>query len=99
MSPALETQSWTTDARVTLLEDAAHPMPPVGGVGANVAFQDAADEMDVLIEGPPGTESMGRYDEVVRERAGKALIQSASGAGHFFGMKPLEELKPSTLWT
>jgi len=30
-------EPWTADSRITVLGDAGHPMPPVGGVGANIA--------------------------------------------------------------
>ncbi|KAF9878697.1 hypothetical protein CkaCkLH20_03597 [Colletotrichum karsti] len=48
----IDAKDTTGDARlpVTLMGDAAHPMSPVGGVGANSAFQDAADLFNALVE-------------------------------------------------
>lgn len=83
--------SWTPDTRVTLMGDAAHPMPPVGGTGANVAFQDAADLFDAIKAGF-SLEDCARYEFKMRERSSHALVQSAGGAGRFFGMRPVEEL-------
>lgn len=85
--------AWTSDPRVTVMGDAAHPMPPVGGTGANVAFQDAADLFDAIKSGF-SVENCSKYEEGMRERASKAVMQSAMGATRFFGMRPLEELGP-----
>lgn len=83
---------WDTDIRVTLMGDAAHPMPPVGGVGANVAFQDAADLLDVIKAGLH-VQELAQYETVLRDRSNQALIMAAGGAGRFFGMKPIADLK------
>lgn len=85
--------TWKTDRRVTVIADAAHPMPPVGGVGANIAFQDAADLFDVL-KTAGELERLVEFEQQLRDRSNKALMQSAGGASHFFGMKPVHELKP-----
>ncbi|CAM1503481.1 Fc.00g010720.m01.CDS01 [Cosmosporella sp. VM-42] len=88
---------------VTLLGDAAHPMSPVGGVGANTAFQEAADLCKTLIQAFKSTkrESMANafitYQEVMTTRATAIVRLSATGAGHFFGMKAIEALKPAVL--
>lgn len=92
--------AWQSDPRVTLMGDAAHPMPPVGGTGANVAFQDARDLFDAVTRSQGGSER-GRglsveeckaYEEVMRERSEKAVVASAGGAKRFFGMKGVEDL-------
>ncbi|KAF5535807.1 cercosporin toxin biosynthesis [Fusarium mexicanum] len=48
-------------AAVTLLGDAAHPMTPVGGVGANSAFQEAADLCRVITRDSLGAEALQDY--------------------------------------
>ncbi len=81
----------------TLLGDAAHPMPPVGGVGANSALQEAADLLDSLIGVYHASESksggIAEYETKMRERATATIERSALGAGRFFDMKPAAELK------
>lgn len=39
------------DQRTTLMGNAAHAMPPVGGAGANFAVQDATDLLRMLKKG------------------------------------------------
>ena len=88
--------------RITLLGDAAHPMPPVGAVGANTAFQDAALLCDALERAGSGAEltaEIAAYESALRERAKVSLPRSAAGAGHFFGMRPIAELKPVAFWS
>ncbi|KAK5096252.1 hypothetical protein LTR70_003109 [Exophiala xenobiotica] len=86
-------EPWKTDLRVTVIADAAHPMPPVGGVGANLAFEDAAGLLDVIRNGQE-QESLAEFEQLLRDRSNKALMQSAGGASHFFGMGPVDSLKP-----
>ncbi|EWG50709.1 hypothetical protein FVEG_09849 [Fusarium verticillioides 7600] len=78
---------------VTLLGDAAHPMTPVGGVGANSAFQEAADLCSVITRGSLGAEGLEEYAKLMGERGEKTVGVSGGGAGHMFQMKPFSELK------
>lgn len=68
---------WTT-ARVALLGDAAHPMTPFGGQGANQAIQDAAELATQIAAVPDGdyTEALQRYQRVRTEET--AEIQRAA---------------------
>lgn len=93
---------WPTDTRITLMGDAAHPMPPVGGVGANIAFQDARDLSGVLVESWNGSgrivekEKLAKYEQILRERSGDAISKSAMGAKRFFGMRDVQDLEKVT---
>jgi 2-polyprenyl-6-methoxyphenol hydroxylase-like FAD-dependent oxidoreductase len=93
-----------TRSCVTLIGDSAHPAPPVGGIGANAGFQDAADLCDTLARYSAATEEHERaelvavYEEKMLERAKSAVEKGMIGGGHFFGMKPVSELRPATIW-
>ncbi|KAF5649975.1 cercosporin toxin biosynthesis [Fusarium sp. NRRL 52700] len=84
-------------AAVTLLGDAAHPMTPVGGVGANSAFQEAADLCSVITRASLGAEALKEYARLMTERGEKTVGLSSGGAEHMFQMKPFSELKVASL--
>ena len=99
--PADFTAQWQAkdSGAVTLLGDAAHPMTPVGGVGANTAFRDAFDLSESLARLYNGQQSLDIWD-ALREYQGLMIVRgeemmknSILGAGHFFGMRSIEELK------
>lgn len=93
-SLSLPDQLWPQpQTLITLIGDSAHAMPPVGGVGANLAFQDAADLADVLRTGQVSQEGVARYEKVMRERGYEAVERSVFGAKRFFGMRGVEELE------
>lgn len=92
-TPAAIVSGWAPSAHVTLLGDAIHVMSPTGGVGANTALRDAANLCQVVIEGV-SVESIGRYEEQMREYAKKAVEMSyMMGAKRMFDAPPLEECK------
>ncbi len=68
---------WSTN-RMTLLGDAAHPMLPIQGQGANMAIEDAAALAQMLqnvdVEGIPA--ALQRYEEIQMERT--AMYQRLS---------------------
>jgi hypothetical protein len=80
-------------ASVTLLGDAAHPMPPVGGFGASSAFQDAAALCDALAHSNDAEAQIRSYEREMCARAQSVVHRSIEGSGRFFGMRPIEELK------
>ena len=91
-------------SHITLIGDSAHPMPPVGGVGANNAFIDAAELYQTLCEFEKEAgydhqaERIHGFEKRMIERAKIAIDRSAGGGRSFFGMKPVEELKPAVIW-
>lgn len=87
---------WPADRRIIIMGDAAHAMPPVGGVGANAAFRDAAELLPILERGSNNVE-LGEFETSMRDRCNKILVQVGSGSARFFGMKPVLELKPVEL--
>lgn len=89
--PPLE--AWNSNTKVTLIGDAFHPMPPVGGVGANLAFSDAADLLHALLS-DCRSQNLEAYETTARVRGTEALQRAAGGAANFFGMKPVQELLP-----
>ena len=90
---AWEEESSGHHSAVTLLGDAAHPMPPVGGFGANAAFQDAAALCDALCRGGDSMANVRSFERDMRVRAQSVVQRSIEGSGRFFGMRPIEELK------
>lgn len=82
---------------VTLLGDAAHPTPPLGGVGANAAFQEAFDLCQMLMEennvSSGLTEAAAAYEALMLLRAKPVLLRHESGAGSLLGIKPFDQLK------
>lgn len=113
--------------RVTLVGDSAHPMPPVGGVGANAGFQDAADLLEALMQSTISEcrhqcatfddpsdgfiergccreatnhreQLISAYEDKMLARSKTLVDRSTGGGSHFFGMKPVAELKPASMW-
>ena len=69
--------TWTT-GRLTLLGDAAHPMLPHAGQGANQALEDAV-ALATLLEGTDGTRAPAAllvYDDLRRERTAEVQRRS-----------------------
>lgn len=66
---------------VTLLGDAAHAMPPAGGVGANTALQDAATLAGELLGGG----GVAAYERVMIPRGFDTVERSVEMAVRMFG--------------
>lgn len=92
-----EMKGWQSDPRVTVLGDAAHLSIPVGGVGANSAFQDASELADVLNRETFGVEDIAVYESGILDRA-RENLKMLSGGGNFFGMKAFSDLQPVKHW-
>ncbi|KAF4429940.1 cercosporin toxin biosynthesis protein [Fusarium austroafricanum] len=90
--------AWEPSALVTVLGDAAHPMSPCGGVGAQTAVCDAASlaRMIIAAQGSPTSQDVGAFEEGMRKRAYRSILHSETGSKKMFGMRPFEECEP---WT
>ncbi|MFJ3877348.1 FAD-dependent monooxygenase [Streptomyces sp. NPDC090077] len=76
-------ERWST-ARTTLLGDAAHPMLPHHGQGANQAVEDAVALAVCLAEAAPGaagtTAALARYEALRRPHTTRVQLGSREGA-------------------
>ncbi|WP_433418470.1 FAD-dependent oxidoreductase [Microtetraspora malaysiensis] len=74
---AAKVKPWAT-TNVTLLGDAVHNMPPVGGLGGNTALRDAGTLRDALTSGMPLIEAVRDYEAEMLSygfaAAGEALM-------------------------
>jgi 2-polyprenyl-6-methoxyphenol hydroxylase-like FAD-dependent oxidoreductase len=85
--------AWLPSARVTILGDAAHPMPPTAGLGALSALRDVAGLVDAIASGIT-EKSIGKYESEMRDWAGPAVRSSQKPGEMFFGQAKWENAKP-----
>jgi 2-polyprenyl-6-methoxyphenol hydroxylase-like FAD-dependent oxidoreductase len=71
--PALKT--WSQE-RVTLLGDAAHPMSPFQGMGANMALEDAAVLSRLITQNPDPSVLFPQYEALRLARTAKVVAAS-----------------------
>ena len=90
----LPLSEWKSSGRVTLVGDAAHCMPPTGGIGATTALRDVAGLLRALTSDGLSAESLEKYEMEMRGYAAEAVRLSHGGGVHFFGLRPMEELRP-----
>ncbi|KAK1714164.1 O-methyltransferase [Colletotrichum lupini] len=85
--------SWSPSAMATLLGDAIHPMSPCGGVGAQTAICDASSLAKTIAaaQGSPTAEDIGAFEEGMRKRAQRSILQSEVGSKKMFGLRSLED--------
>ncbi|HYW18063.1 MAG TPA: FAD-dependent monooxygenase [Nodularia sp. (in: cyanobacteria)] len=72
-------QNWS-QGRVTLLGDAAHPMVPLLGQGANTAFEDAWELAQCLRHAPSIETALANYENSRKPRTQIIQIRNAVGA-------------------
>ncbi|KAJ5658381.1 uncharacterized protein N7484_002030 [Penicillium longicatenatum] len=101
LSAEIEIGPWVSSARVTLLGDAIHVMPPTGAMGANTALRDAAD-LARRIADAGGAEKVdegviGEYEDGLRAFAKMAIDKSWKGGMKSFGLRPVEECEKIVL--
>ncbi|OZH52261.1 FAD-binding monooxygenase [Hydrocoleum sp. CS-953] len=75
--------------RVTLLGDAAHPMTPAAGQGANTTFEDAYELAECLRNCPDLQTALANYDNRRIQRT--AIIQSRSAEGEKRYYQPTQQ--------
>ncbi|KAL1597028.1 hypothetical protein SLS60_008610 [Paraconiothyrium brasiliense] len=85
--------TWKPSKFITVLGDAAHPMPPTAGLGALSALKDVEDLLVAIKEGL-SEESVGAYEEGMRKWASEAVRGSRGGGLKFFGQVDFSEAKP-----
>lgn len=80
-------EAWEPNPHVTLLGDAVHLMGPTAGSGAITALRDALNLCKTLVEQGLSKESIGAYEDKMREYASETVELSWMGGKHIFGMR------------
>ncbi|MCJ1395122.1 hypothetical protein MMC18_008003 [Xylographa bjoerkii] len=83
--------AWEPSAYLTFLGDSIHAMSPTGGAGANTAFVDAANLVEMIAGEGVSADSIGRYEAKMREYAKVAVAGSYMGGRKMYGQTPFEE--------
>ncbi|MGL4882639.1 MAG: FAD-dependent monooxygenase [Waterburya sp.] len=79
----LPLSSWSK-GRVTLLGDAAHPMAPAMGQGANTAFEDACELANCISQSSSVEKAFASYEKKRLERTKFIQTRSAAREMHYY---------------
>ena len=90
-------QGWEPNPRVTLIGDAAHAMEPSTASGAVTALKDAQNLSGLIKEQGVTKESIGKYEEEMREYASEAVATSAKVGQKIFGLGAIEDAE-EVIW-
>ncbi|KAI0856135.1 cercosporin toxin biosynthesis protein [Xylaria cubensis] len=89
-------KAWKPSDKVTVIGDACHIMSPSGGVGAVTALVDGANLAKTIATKGISTESIGDFEQAMREFAGANVRRSYHGGRKMFGQKPFDQCTPYT---
>ncbi|KAK8099069.1 uncharacterized protein PG998_012310 [Apiospora kogelbergensis] len=95
--PDIELRLAGQTGRVTLVGDAAHPMSPMGGSGADTAIRNAADLALTIAEKGVTKKSMIEYETRMEERAKVKVEHSFRGGQKFWHGKEWTEYAPAAI--
>ncbi|KAI0452383.1 cercosporin toxin biosynthesis protein [Xylaria acuta] len=87
-------KAWTPSDKVTVIGDASHVMSPSGGVGAVTALVDGANLAKTIATKGLSTESIGDFEQAMREFAAANIHRSYNGGRKMFGQKPFDQCTP-----
>ena len=82
-----------SDPMVTMIGDAAHAVPPTGGIGATMALTDAAVLAGKLSEFGISRRALGEYEREMRAYAGEGIERSVKYGRMLVGMRTQEEME------
>lgn len=83
---------WATRPGLTLIGDAAHPMPP-SGEGANLALRDGADLGVALVDSDDRDAAVAGFEALMLDRAGGAAADASGMLDKISDPDGLERMK------
>ncbi|KAK1751943.1 cercosporin toxin biosynthesis protein [Echria macrotheca] len=91
LSASPDMKPWAPTDKVTIIGDAIHAMSPCGGVGAVTALVDGANLAKTIVNQGITAESIGAFEQSMREFSGANIRRSYIGGRKLFGQRPFEE--------
>ncbi|KAI0441955.1 cercosporin toxin biosynthesis protein [Xylaria telfairii] len=87
-------KAWAPSDKVTVIGDACHTMSPSGGVGAVTALVDGANLAKTIATKGISPESIGDFEQAMRQFAAGNIHRSYNGGRKMFGQKPFDQCTP-----